>query len=197
LSEKEFEFIRSVSKVLYPSKVWMLQDSHQTASIAKWIELLDSIPPSREHRVMDVDYDRYGKGEANLAWLDQSIEFTSNDHSALKIAHEFIAELVYIIVRKGFPIGHLKFLLSYNGQSCKFSYTAVPHSDNHKHIISEQSNRVHIIVNARVQTLPDQLRSILVEVVNRLRSKYNIGIEEQLVSFFQPAFPKPTYRFVE
>jgi Ni2+-binding GTPase involved in maturation of urease and hydrogenase len=197
LSLEEFQLFRNLVQNSFSSKVLLFQNSLDNASVKKWIEAIHSAPPLMEHKTIAVDYNKYGKGEANLAWLDQSIEFMSDNNSALRAAGQFIDDLVNSVWSKPLPVGHLKFLLSYNNQSQKLSYSTIPLNDRQRINVSEPCNRVHLMVNARIQALPGELRSLVVDAVNRIRSECHIEIAESHVSFFRPGFPKPTYRFSE
>ena len=77
------------------------------------------------HKTIDIDYVKYGKGEANLAWLDEEIEIITADNSSVEKAYNFIRNITKDIVQKGLTVGHLKYFLSFNDQSIKISYTTI------------------------------------------------------------------------
>jgi hypothetical protein len=58
-----------------------------------------------------------------------------------------------------------------------------------------EGNKIILMVNARVQTSPETLRSIVYDVVCEANKKPLIEIREHCVSAFQPGFPNPTHRF--
>lgn len=193
LSDGAIKFIGENIKAQFPSKLLFFQNAHDIRSIQKWIQTLNS-PRTVKHKTVDVDYNKYGKGEANLAWLDESLEFISTDHSALRIADEFIAGLVKDITSKKLPVGHLKFLLYSNNKSNKFSYTTIQGEARSEIDPGEESNRVLLVLNARIQTSPDTLRDMVSDRVEHLRSNHEVEIIENNIAFFRPGFPKPTHR---
>lgn len=196
LPGKDAKFIEENIKARYPFKLLVFQNAHDTHSIQKWIQTLEHAGNNRSYKTIDVDYNKYGAGEASLAWLDESLEFITTDYSALRIANLFIAGLTNDIRDRKLPIGHLKFLLYVNSRSYKISYTTI-HDDVKSDIDpGEESNRVLIVVNARIQTSPDMLKDFVGHRVEELRSSHPVEIIENNIAFFRPGFPRPTHRMV-
>lgn len=196
LSPEESLTVKSLAIKEYPSKKMLFQNSLSSASVLDWINVINQPGEKKEHTSIDIDYDIYGAGEANLAWLDEEIEFKSNDNSALKTTSDFIDNLTNTIITENFPIGHLKFLLSYNNKSHKISFTTLDEKNRQEIETSEKVETVHLIVNARIQSTPENLRQLVMNEINRLKLTDNITIQEKCVSCFSPGFPNPTHRFV-
>jgi len=150
----------------------------------------------QEHKVIEVDYAKYGKGEANLAWLDEEIEIISTNNSSVELAYDFIKKLTSDIMQKGLPIGHLKYFLSFNNQFLKLSYTTILDKSIQEPLVFEKCGSVDLLVNARIQTSPDELRKILFDNLNQLKSHDGVKINEKFLSYFKPGFPNPTHRLV-
>jgi G3E family GTPase len=194
LSIDELKALQELIKDSYLTKQILFQNSLDHESISKWIEVIDDIEKSRIHKSIEVDYIKYGAGEANLAWLDEEIEFITKDNSSVALAYEFIRNLSAEIVKRELPIGHMKFFLAYNDKSEKVSYTTVLDKKNVEPITNEKSNSVDVLVNARIQTSPDELKEILFGVLNQIKSLEGVTINEKFLSYFQPGFPNPTHR---
>jgi hypothetical protein len=60
---------------------------------------------------LDLDYDLYGDGEAQLAWLDQNITILSSQKNAVEIAIEIIFHIDDQIKQQKLVPGHLKFFI--------------------------------------------------------------------------------------
>ena len=196
LTQNESDTLQMLIKGLYSSKQIIFQNSLDNNSVEKWLDLLESQSKMQEHKVLDVDYEIYGAGEANLAWLDEEIEITSSNDSAVEIAYYFMRNLSNDIVQKDLPIGHLKFFLSYNNHSSKISYTTILDKAKQKPLTFEKSNSAYLLVNARIQTSPEQLRKILFDNLNELKLLDSVEINERFLSYFQPGFPNPIHRLV-
>jgi G3E family GTPase len=194
LSESETETLKQLVDKSLSSKRILIQNSLDKASINKWIETLNDAKQITVHKSINVDYARYGAGEANLAWLDEEIEFLTTDNSAVNTAYDFIKELSGEIVNLSLPVGHLKFFMSFNGQALKLSYTTLLDINASDQFIKGKSNSVDLLINARIQTSPEELKNILFNTLDRFKSMRGVTINEKFLSYFQPGFPNPTHR---
>lgn len=194
LSPEEAMALKSLAVNSYPSKKLLFQNSLSSASVSDWITIISEPGANREHQSIDIDYFTYGAGEANLAWLDEEIEFISKDQEAVRIASDFIDTLTGRIAAEEIPIGHLKFLLSVNNKSVKISFTTIAEKEKQVIDTTETAEVVHLIVNARIQSTPEKLRSLVVEVLETLKAHNDIHFLEKCVSCFSPGFPNPTHR---
>lgn len=198
LSEVELKEIKNLSAENYSDKKLLFQNSLDQSSVDEWLSVLDSFIPNRERRAMDVDYNIYGKGEANLSWLDEEIEFISERKDAVSTALNFV-DKVYSYAKDNYlPVGHLKFFLSTPDESLKISFTTLIWNENWKDTIKlKESGNVKLMVNARIQTSPEKLREIVSDAVRSFSSDSTLKVKEENISYFQPGFPNPTHRFAE
>jgi len=119
----------------------------------------------------------------------------TTDNTSVEIVNAFIKELSNEIVSRNLPIGHLKFFLSFNEKALKLSFTTFLDDNTIDPISLEKSNSVDLLINARIQTSPEELRNILFDVLDRFKSRIGLTINEKFLSYFQPGFPNPTHRF--
>jgi G3E family GTPase len=194
LSPEESVAIKKLAREAYPAKNLLFQNSLSHASVSDWIEVISQPSATKSHKSVDIDYDIYGAGEANLAWLDEEIEFRTDNHSALQVASSFIDSLTTRVAANNYTIGHLKFLLSYGSTSHKISFTTLAEKKKQVVDTSEKVGTVHLIVNARIQSTPEQLRQLVVDELTQLESLGSLQILEKCVSCFSPGFPKPLHR---
>lgn len=194
LSESDLGILKLLTKEFFPSKHLLFQNSIEKDSINKWIEIISKPQAIKEHKIIEVDYNKYALGEANLAWLDEEIEIITTNNSSVELTYNLIEKLTSNISQKQLPIGHLKFYMSFNDQSIKLSYTTILDKNTQRTIPFEKSNSVNLLVNARIQSSPDQLRKIFIDEINQLKRQNELTINEKNFSCFQPGFPKPTHR---
>lgn len=190
----ELQFLATRSRRDLADKLVLFQNSKDDELISKWLALLPQHPVTKLQRSIDVDYKKYGAGEANLAWLDESIEFFTSDGTAPNVAGEFILSLTGSIANRQIPVGHLKFMLHNNGNARKFSYTTGGEPIDEDVNLAESSDHVLLVVNARIQASPDLLRRTVSQILTTLRLRHPVNITESNVSFFAPSFPQPSYR---
>ncbi|CAD5281475.1 MULTISPECIES: GTP-binding protein [unclassified Imperialibacter] len=182
----------------YPGKKFLFQNSLDEGSVRGWLNELEANGDSNKLTPLDIDYAKYGKGEAELAWLDEQITIKTSHGTATKVAIDFIEGLTSSIKRQQLTIGHLKLMITSNGRQRKISFTTVssPAAEtNELRTFFGQSNEVQLTVNARVQTAPEVLRGLLEVELGLLRTVDTIISEENIV-FFQPGFPTPTHRIL-
>jgi hypothetical protein len=93
----------------YPGKVVLYQNSLKKEDVNHWITTLSDFQPAGGRRSLDIDYDMYGAGEAELAWLDEEVEINTGDGSAADTGAQLINTIYSKIKEQKFSIGHLKF----------------------------------------------------------------------------------------
>jgi len=192
LSKNEISKIKSVIESEYPNKKLLFQDSRDETSVKKWLDTTKEIDSNKTFTSLAIDYEKYAAGEAALTWLDASVTIHSKE-TAIKKSYEFIAEMVDAISFKKFPVGHLKFFIQSMGYKEKISYTSGERTDKkdwNPHIMADHAT---VLVNARVETIPDQLKQIFFQAIKKLENQ-NCYVEVLNLASFQPGYPKPTFR---
>src|SRR6187549_3313893 len=123
------------------------------------MNVLEQFEPS-DRASLDIDYDMYADGEAQLAWLDESMTIVNSQENAVLIAKEIISQIHHEIKEKKLTIGHLKFFIETGSLKKKISITSsLPLS-----FFSSQENdavQAHLLINARVETEPEVLQQIV------------------------------------
>jgi G3E family GTPase len=195
ISADELKSLVSLANKKFPSKKLLFQNSLDEKSLSVWLEVLKNSGDSFNRTSIDIDYNRYGRGEASLAWLDEEIEISSQNNTALMITHQLLGRLTHSLFINQLPVGHLKFFLEYNDQQIKISHTVVLNRKLFDSSPPEKTNRVHILINARVQTNPEFLRTLVKDSLDYFSSEPGISIKEKKVEFFKPGLPNPMHRW--
>lgn len=193
LDAAELKSVEEKAPEMFPGKSLLFQNSLDEKSVGDWLDILER-QPTRERKSLEIDYDRYASGEANLAWLDEAIDIYAHDGKAPFIAREFVNALVQSARSRGMAVGHLKFLLESAGQSEKISLTSLNNHAEPLVNLAGESNHAHLVVNARIESSPDLLRRLVAGLLNELRVRFNVEITESNISFFRPSYPRPTHR---
>lgn len=175
LSESELETLRLLTQDPLSSKQVLFQNSHDAESINSWIETVGK----------SKGYYSSSAGEVEISILDEEIELITKDNSAVEVAYAFMNKLSGEINQKKLKIEHLKFLLSSNKQSFKLDYTAVLDEKAKMPNKIGEGNTVDLLVNARIQTSPDELRKILMELLKQFKTMDGVTIKEKFISYFQ------------
>jgi G3E family GTPase len=192
LSPDEVEVINRHLENEFPEKKILYQNSFEENNIEKWMDVLEQFEPL-DRASLDIDYDIYADGEAQLAWLDESMTIVSSQKNAVMIAKEIISQIDHDIKEKELTIGHLKFFIETTDWKKKISITSsLPYS-----FYSPEENdtaQAHLLINARVETEPAVLQRIVNDTLKQAVQKHDCNIMVEKWSAFKPGYPKPLHR---
>ncbi len=147
-------------------------------------------------RVLDIDYDTYAEGEAELGWLNSSVRVSAEksfplDQLLLSIVELLRDELQTIEAETA----HLKTIGLWEGF---FGVANLISSENEPEL-SLPSNcdvrNVDVIVNARVACDPALLEERVKSVVTRACEAQDATPEFRQTQSFRPGRPVPTHRY--
>jgi len=192
LSPVEVAAINKHLESEFPEKTILYQNSFEENNIEKWMDVLEQFEPL-DRVSLDIDYDIYADGEAQLAWLDESMTIVSSQKNAVMIAKEIISQIDQDIQEKKLTISHLKFFVETEVWKKKISITSsLPLS----FYLSEENDAVqaHLLINARVETEPAVLQQIINDTLKQMVKKHDCNIMVEKWSAFKPGYPKPLHR---
>jgi Ni2+-binding GTPase involved in maturation of urease and hydrogenase len=173
---------------------WHFQNSLERENVANWVTVLQSGALRLPDEALEIDYLRYSHGEAQMAWLDETLALSFPEGGGRQILIEIISELLKILEREKVAIGHLKFVLTDRGASTKISFTGLEELGWQNDIPVGLGGVVQILINLRAEAaahlLHQHLRRALFEVQNR----FSFDFQETNVDFFHPGKPEPTHR---
>lgn len=189
--------LREAKKLIekqYGNKKILYQSSFDIESISSWVRIMYDYQDPALRPTLELDYDKYGAGEAEMAWLDEEIGILTHDKNAVATGILFINSIYATIIKLGYPIGHLKFLLNDSQNQQKISFTSISQTGVIQENKALKTDRVVILINARVQTDPTALNNIVCDAIDELESSTGCKVTEGKRSFFKPGFPKPSQR---
>lgn len=195
LNEEQLASAKKLITAEYGNKIIRYQNSLSKESITEWLQLVDGNFYNTSLRsTLEINYDIYGAGEAELAWLDEEIGIVAKDKNAIAAGYSLINKIYTKIAQHEYPIGHLKFLMDDEKQKWKISFNSIavrPGTDVPHRL---ETDRIIILINARVQTSPVLLREIIEEAIIETEIAMSCKIVENNLSAFKPGYPNPTYR---
>ena len=195
LTKGGIDKIKSILESQYPGKELLFQDSRNETSVQQWLDILNKKNFDKTFRPLDIDYEKYAEGEAALAWLDASVAVHAKG-KAINKSVILINDMFDAITFQQLPIGHLKFFLQSGDWQQKISYTTGKHVNKQNGNNKMGGDHANLLVNARVETDPDQLKKIFFQAIKKTEDQ-NCHIEVLNLASFQPGYPKPTHRFSE
>jgi hypothetical protein len=196
LTDAQLEWAKQRIGSEYADKIILFQNSLSEESVSRWLTACDEYGDPSLRPALDIDYDIYGAGEAELAWLDEEIGIVSPDGGAIRAAYAVMRKLYITITGSGYPIGHLKFLLDDGEEQTKVSFTPLsdPGLAEPEGILAD---RAVIIVNARIQVAPGVLGELVRQTILEVETGTGSKITEYNISAFQPGYPRPTHRITQ
>jgi Ni2+-binding GTPase involved in maturation of urease and hydrogenase len=147
-------------------------------------------------RILDLDYDIYAEGEAELGWLNSSLSFAGPDPFSLDaLLMEIITRLRDSLASERAETAHLKTIGLWQG----FYGVANLVSSESDPELSLPSNchpqAVELIVNARVAIDPQLLETHVRRVIDEISSARKARVQFRQTQSFRPGRPVPTHRF--
>jgi Ni2+-binding GTPase involved in maturation of urease and hydrogenase len=200
LNEQQLEHAKQLIGGAYEGKVILYQNSLSPQSIEQWLAACAGFEDPSLRRSLEMDYEIYGAGEAELAWLDEEIGIVTEDRSAVAAGNRLIDKIHAKIAAYPCPIGHLKFLVDDGLEQRKVSFTSMAGGAEGAGIpeaagaMPPETDRIIILINARVQVSPVLLERMVTDAINETEGETGCKIIENKLSVFQPGYPRPTHR---
>lgn len=147
-------------------------------------------------RILDIDYDIYAEGEAELGWLNSSVRVSAKQPFALdELLLDVVGRLQSSLANAGAEVAHLKAIGLWEG----FFGVANLVSTGGKAELSLpsrcQAQEVDLIVNARVAMDPAELRQHVQDALQAAGRAYAAELGEAKTQSFRPGRPQPTHRY--
>ncbi|MBI85810.1 MAG: cobalamin biosynthesis protein P47K [Planctomycetaceae bacterium] len=196
LSSIELEELRSLLEERFPGKRILPISAKTGEGFGEFMTALHSMPYTPT-QFMDVDYDVYAEGEAELAWLNGTLRLESKD-SSFDLDHcvlELVSGLRQQLLRQQAEPAHLKI----SGEtSQQLAVANLVDSESPAELSVSSGAAVpdaQITVNARVVADPLLLEELVLQVARELASRNGLILEVDSMERFRPSRPVPTHRF--
>jgi Ni2+-binding GTPase involved in maturation of urease and hydrogenase len=161
------------------------------------IELLDQ-EGNFGRKILDIDYDIYAEGEAELGWLNSSTHVTAPAPFALDdLLLEIITRLQEALGQLPVEVAHLKTIGLWDasfGVANLVSSQSRPELSLPSHGVVPEAD---VIVNARVAMDPGHLEDQVRQVVTAVCQRHGGRADVRQVQSFRPGRPQPTHRYAE
>jgi hypothetical protein len=189
----QFAEAKKIIDVEFEGKIILYQNSLNENSIKQWLSVCEGFKSSALRASLDIDYNIYGAGEAELAWLDEEIQIVTTDNTAFNAGYLLMKNIYNKIIANNHSIGHLKFLMQGGDEKYKISFSSIP-VDPFVESTFPGANRATVLINARVQVSPSLLEKMVVDAITETELASKTGLIKKNRAAFKPGFPKPTHR---
>ncbi len=192
-SARQIEETKALFAQRYPEKACLFQCALNADGILPWLRHIQSGVLAQTGPALEIDYARYGAGEAKLAWVDESIALRFPPGQGRVGLQQILRRVVEQITRRGAGIGHLKFIVTDASGGTKISFPAVAGPGDFEQFPEVVGDAADLLVNARVEMPAEELQSLLHAAIEESGAGYTI----QSQSAFHPPQPSPTHRMGE
>lgn len=194
LSAAEVAELASLIEAEYPGRPVLKCSAKTGAGLQALLEMLEQ-RGQFGRRVMEVDYDVYAEGEAELGWLNSQVTVRAQqDFDLDQFLLELIRRLHARLLTSSAEAAHLKVIgLSDGGYAVGnlVSNITGPELSLASH---EQTRTASIVVNARVATDPQLLESIVRDELAGVCQMFSAEYTVLTLQSFRPGRPVPTHR---
>jgi G3E family GTPase len=147
-------------------------------------------------RVLDIDYETYAEGEAELGWLNSSLRIAATTTFSLDdLLLRIVSHLRDALAREGAETAHLKTIGLWEGF---FGVANLISSDTEPELSLPSNCQVQeadIIVNARVACDPVLLESLVKSTLADVSADLSAATQFRQTQSFRPGRPVPTHRY--
>lgn len=147
-------------------------------------------------RTLEIDYDIYAAGEAELGWLNMSLQASAAQPFSLdQLVLDIVGDLRLSLAAAGAETAHLKAIGLWAGFSSVANLTSSL-SEAELSLASHcQTAAADVVVNARVAIDPQTLQGLVHQAVQKACKRSGASGAVTQCQSFRPGRPVPTYRY--
>jgi Ni2+-binding GTPase involved in maturation of urease and hydrogenase len=194
LSPSDLQELKDLAANRFPSKKIHYQNAFNNEDLIHWMTLVAKGDAAMPETPLEIDYERYGSGEALLAWLDEEIILQVPEGTGRTVVLYLLEAITTELREKAYGIGHMKIILRAGDHEAKISFPALEEPGWREKIPPLAGVQIRLLINARVETNAQTLRQLMQDALERTASATGTSYGESRVDFFHPGFPKPTHR---
>jgi len=162
--------------------------------VSEWLdEILAGEAPAGA-RILDIDYQRYARAEASLAWLNcRAVVKLETPLSPALVAGPLLEGLDVALSAAGLQIAHLKIMDDASSGYVKAAITANREEPSVQGMLDASPSTTHeLLLNVRAAGDPEIMRRLVEQGLRSIPGT----LELQSIDCFRPSPPKPERRFV-
>lgn len=196
LSGAEREELLELIQSRFPGRETISHSSQSGEGFADLVAALERDRVATE-AFLEIDYDIYAEGEAELGWLNATYvveQFSASPPNLGEIAMQFVSHITTRLKERGAEIAHLKVLAQGDGESA-IANAVGSDTEVQLSVPAERvAASVELTINARVAMDPEQLVEVTRETWQACLGDWRATGSQGKEQFFRPGRPTPTHR---
>lgn len=179
----------------YSGRKVITVSAHSGEGTDLWLEAVQGL--TSPAALMEVDYERYGEGEALLGWLNATIQFGEKQpkFEATEVLHTLSSEIVARLRKLRVNVAHFKMVLQdREGGTLRVQVTRNEEKPIFAGALNDSLCARNLFINLRAEANPDTLA----KAVSGALFKTLKDFEHEITAFahFKPGKPRPINRVV-
>lgn len=197
LSGGQLAHVRHLLHERFPTAKIFAVSALTGEGFAEFMAYLET-PHRKGGALAEIDYDTYAEGEAQLGWLNSTLQLQTDtaldvDAALLELAdaarQQFQAEAV--------EIAHAKFLLRGDRQTAAVNVVGNASQPLLTQIAAERATTLDLVINLRAQTEPSLLQHTMQHSLDAWLERNGLTVLGSTGQAFKPSRPEPTHRIAE
>jgi len=195
LAPQQIEELSSLVSRQYPEVPLVRISARTGQGFETLVELLEQDGPFGR-RILDIDYDTYAEGEAELGWLNSSVHLTASrpfavDDLLLDVITGLGTEMQQIVGE----VAHLKMIALAEANYAVANLVSTGSKPELSLPSRASVAEADLILNARVAVDPAVLQEKMVELLENACRSRGIQINYRQTQSLRPGRPVPTHRY--
>lgn len=183
------------ARARFPEKTCRLQSGFDAESVAGWLAALqENAAATAALPSLAIDYERYGAGEAELAWVDQVLLLQPPAGAGATAVSALLQGINEALVAQGLPLGHVKFLIDDGRRPLKMSLPNSPQDGWQPDLAALADGPLRVTINARVAGAAAAVARLFGETATAVLAAQGVPFTVAAAEAFHPGFPAPTHR---
>ncbi|MEZ6058884.1 MAG: GTP-binding protein [Planctomycetaceae bacterium] len=194
LAPQHVDELQSLIEAEYPGRPVLRCSARSGEGMDSLIAMLEQ-RGSFGQRVMEVDYDVYAEGEAELGWLNSQVAVDgSGEFSLDDLLSDLIGRLHARLVASDSEAAHLKVIGLCDGAYAVANLVSNASGPEMSLPSSAKTSAANVVVNARVATDPAELEAIVRDELAAACDAMDLRHRIVSLQSFRPGRPVPTHR---
>ena len=201
LSEERQKALRFALEKQFPGKKVFEISAREGLGLEPWFDWAYGATDGNAHP-LEIDYQKYGEGEALLGWLNATIHLEGEDEfEGNALLKRFALALREALGEAGESIAHLKMTLTPRYDPFELGAINLVREDSEpelSHRLVEPLEDGELLLNIRAEAAPEVLESALAQAGQRVFNE-ELGLSQKVshIEHFRPGQPQPTHRMAE
>tara|TARA_Y100001933_G_scaffold85758_1_gene86970 strand:+ start:4863 stop:5906 length:1044 start_codon:yes stop_codon:yes gene_type:complete len=192
LSNTEQTELIDLLNMRYPEKKVLLASLQTGLGMDELTDALDC--QTQQSLPLQIDYDTYADGEAELGWLNAEADLEGVDLPLDTVAQQIVSRLGDELTQSVLEVVHLKVLCDGGDAFAVANLVSSESPAELSRSCGQITPKVRVIINARVAADPAMLADLTDQVLQEIAASHSAALNRGKFRHFRPGRPQPTHR---